>query len=388
VLGYLVAYRLSLFSNFTFFARDPVRGDMIEQTDARTMAGFRASQRLRHRLGGWQFETTAGAQLRVDAIENALYHDQARVRFETVNHSAIRQSSIGVFAQEEIEPARWLRLILGARADLFSFAVEDLRRGPMLPDPGASGVRQALIASPKATLVLSPAQALDLYLNFGTGFHSNDARGVVRPRDPVTPLARAVGYELGSRVRLLQGMEWSLALWGLDLESEIVWVGDEGSTEARGPTRRLGATLEGRWDLTSWMRADVDVSLVHAVFTQSPDNANAVPLAPPVTAAAGVQFRHPAGPFGALRLRAVSDRPATEDRALTAQGFAVFSAQAGYRGRCFELAVSAENLLNTPWREAQFANETRLRSEPAPVADLHFTPGTPFAANARLTLFL
>lgn len=388
VLGYVVSYRLDLFSNFTFFARDPVRGDQIEQTDARTIAGFRATHRMRHVLGGWRFQTTIGAQLRHDAIENALYSTQARVRFATSVHAAIRETSIGLFAEEEIEPARWLRVILGLRGDLFAFAVEDLRRGAFVPDPDRSGARQSLIASPKATLVISPIRELDVYLNFGTGFHSNDARGVVRLREPVTPLARAIGYEVGARWRAWRVLQIAGSLWGLDLESEIVYVGDEGTTEARGPTRRLGATLEGRWDITSWLRADADVSFVSATYTQNPGHANAVALAPPLTLSAGLSARHPVGIFAALRVRAIGDRPATEDRSLTAQGFMIFSAQAGFRHRLFEASVSVENLLDSEWREAQFANESRLRNEPAPVADVHFTPGTPFAATARLILYL
>lgn len=388
VLAYLATHRSTLFSNFTFFARDPVHGDMIEQPDARTVAGFRTLYRAHHRLGTWRLETLAGTQLRHDTIDNGLHHAPARTRLETLGHWSIRQSSLGLFVQQQIDPVRWLRIVAGVRADLFSFWVEDLRRGPSLPDPEQTGQRQSAMVHPKATLVFSPWRTFDVFFNFGSGFHSNDARSVVSLRERSTPLARALGYELGTRIHPMRSMNWSLALWGLDLESEMVWVGDEGTTEARGPTRRLGATLEGRWDLTPWLRADVDLSYVHGLFTQLPADANAIPLAPPWTAAAGLSFHHPARLFGSIRLRAIGDRPATEDRSLTAQGFTLLSAQIGYRGSFYEVSLTAENLLNSEWREAQFANSSRLQNEPMPVTDLHFTPGTPFSAIANFSFFL
>jgi outer membrane receptor protein involved in Fe transport len=146
------------------------------------------------------------------------------------------------------------------------------------------------------------------------------------------------------------------------------------------------------------------VTVSDATYTANAGNANAVSLAPQLVVSAGVSARHPIGLFGSVRLRAVGDRPATEDRSLTAEGFAILSAQLGYRRGWWELAVQAENLLDSTWREAQFANESRLRNEcltaapgcapPADgrrfgtVSDVHFTPGTPFAAQARLTLYL
>jgi outer membrane receptor protein involved in Fe transport len=101
----------------------------------------------------------------------------------------------------------------------------------------------------------------------------------------------------------------------------------------------------------------------------------------------------------------VGDRPADPTGRTVAQGFAVVNAQAGYRRGWWELAAQVENLLDTPWREAQFAFDSRLRSEctapgtprcnpPADgqrqgtVTDIHFTPGTPFTATLRWTLFL
>jgi outer membrane receptor protein involved in Fe transport len=266
-------------------------------------------------------------------------------------------------------------------------------------------VRQAALASPKASVVLTPRDGLDLYLNFGLGYHSNDARGVVRDLDAVTPLTRATGYEAGARLRLFDRLDLAAAAFVLDLDSELVWVGDEGTTEAKGPTRRLGGELEARLELLSWLFADGDISLTRARFRGLPGDADAVPLAPTRIASGGVSVRHSAGYFARVGVFHLGDRPASEDRFFTADGFTRLDATAGYRHRWFELSVSGQNLMSTSWREAQFANVSRLPHETSPencpagtrpvvdgtaflgCEDVHFTPGAPVNLQATATLF-
>jgi outer membrane receptor protein involved in Fe transport len=405
VMAYAVQYRLNLFSNFTFFSRDPDNGDMIEQHDARTLAGLNASYRFRRELGTMSFVTTLGAQLRTDSIDNSLYYDKARERLAPVVNASIREGSLGLYAQEEITFTPWLRTVLGLRADYFGFDVEDPLEDLATPGTKTSGVRQASLVSPKASLVFSAIPDTELYLNFGYGFHSNDARGVVRQPDPVTPLTRARGYELGARTRLFDRLDLAGSLFRLDLDSELVWVGDEGTTEANGPTRRRGLEAEARLKLLPWLFADADVTVSRATFVQNVGNANAVALAPTLILAGGVSARHPSGAYGRLGVLHLGDRPATEDRFLTAEGFTRVDATLGYRGSFYEVNVGIQNLLNTEWREAQFANVSRLPDElseescPAGTRpageegafegceDLHFTPGAPLNAQATVSFF-
>ncbi|MBF5045293.1 TonB-dependent receptor [Aggregicoccus sp. 17bor-14] len=404
-LAYLVQYRLNLYSNFTFFSRDPVNGDMIEQYDARTLAGFHASYRFAHELGSVRLETTVGAQLRSDTVDNGLYDAKARERLSPGVLAHVREGSLGAYAQEDVTFTRWLRLVAGLRADYFGFSVDD-----RLEDLGglgtkSSGVRQASQLSPKASLVVSALPETELYLNYGDGFHSNDARGVVREPDAVTPLTRARGYEVGARTRLFDRLDLAGSLFLLDLDSELVWVGDEGGTEARGPTRRRGLEGEARLRLLSWLYADADVTVSRATYVQNAGNANAVALAPTFILQGGLSARHPSGVYGRLGALHLADRPATEDRFLTAEGFTRVDATLGYRARRFELSLAVQNLLDTPWREAQFANVSRLPSETGPEScpagtrpagepgafegceDLHFTPGAPLNAQLAVSLF-
>ncbi|KFE66539.1 Outer membrane receptor protein, mostly Fe transport [Hyalangium minutum] len=404
VEAYLVQYRLNLFSNFTFFSRDPINGDMIEQHDARTMAGLQASYRFRHQWRGLSFETTFGTQLRTDSIENSLFNDRARERLAPVVDASVREGSLGLYAQEDIILTPWLRTVLGVRGDLFGFDVDDKLEDLTTQDTKTSGVRQASRISPKASLVFGAIPETELYLNAGAGFHSNDARGVVRQPDPVTPLTQARGYELGARTRLFDVLDLAGSVFLLDLDSELVWVGDEGSTEARGPTRRRGLEAEARLRILPWLFADADLTVSRATFVGNAGNADAVALAPTLILAGGVSARHPSGAYGRIGAIHLGDRPATEDRFLTAEGFTRVDVTAGYRGSWFEVTLGLQNLLNTEWREAQFANVSRLPDETGPEScpagtrpagedtfegceDLHFTPGAPFNAQATVSFF-
>ncbi len=385
--AYFVSYRLSLFSNFTFFARDPVNGDMIEQNDARNILGLKGSYRFVRRLGGVRFDGTFGVQARTDSIDNGLHYDVRRERLSNVVDTHVSETSIGVYGQEDIAWTPWLRSVIGLRADYFGFSVDDHLEDTATLGTRTSGVKQDAIASPKASVVISPLADWDIYLNFGMGFHSNDARGIVRSVDAVKPLTRAIGEEVGSRVRIGDRLDLAATFFYLHLDSEIVWVGDEGTTEPRGATRRYGFEGEARYRILPWLFADADITATRATYVENAGNGDAVALAPKLMVQGGLSARHPSGVFGRVGVFHIGDRPATEDGSLTAEGFTRFDATVGYRYKFVQVTAAVQNVLNTNWREAQFANASRLASESAPVEDLHFTPGAPVNAQGTVTLF-
>jgi outer membrane receptor protein involved in Fe transport len=256
-------------------------------------------------------------------------------------------------------------------------------------------------------VILTPRPAWDVYLNFGRGFHSNDARGVTHLVDPASPTARSTGAEIGSRTRLFERLDLAAAYFLLDLESELVFVGDEGTTEPSGRTRRHGFEIEGRYRLTDWLFADLDFTHVHARFRDEPDDADSVPLAPVFTVAGGLTARHPSGVFGSFRNRTISERPANEDDSLTAVGYSVFDLELGWTpllssflGQPFPdvtLKVDVLNLFNDSYREAQFATDSCTRQEVgrsprcigpnAPgISDIDFTPGWPRTVLATVSV--
>ena len=249
VAAYGIAYDLDLFSNFTYFLDDPVNGDQFHQADRRVVSGAKVTHR---RIGSWAgkpLQNTFGVHVRNDDIGRVgLYHTAGRQRLETVREDAVVQTSAGAFAQNETEWTPWLRTLAGVRVDTYRFDVE-------AGEPANSGTEYASRISPKTGVVLGPWKGTEVYGNVGRGFHSNDARGATITIDPVTgdpasrvtPLARATGAEIGLRTVRVKGLQSTVALWTLGLESELLFVGDAGTTEA-GPAkppvrRRVGELL-------------------------------------------------------------------------------------------------------------------------------------------------
>jgi TonB family protein len=369
-LAYLGSYRFNLFSNFTLFLSDPERGDEIEQVDRRVFYGGRLSYRSVRTLGGIKLDTTLGGDGRSDDIHEELWHTARRERLDAVRKNAVNETFVGAFINEEVTPVRWLRVNLGGRADLLSFAVGDKLGSP---DPTAphSGVDAAHQLSPKASLIVTPLQTdgaeVDVYANYGHGFHSNDVRGVFAS-PAVSPLTRAIGSELGARARLFRRWDLAAALWRLDLANETVWIGDEGTTEVAGATTRRGLEVETRYELTDWLAADLDLTFTKSAFRENAGNGDGLALAPKQTWSGGVSARHALGPGVAragLRFYGIGERPASDDGALVATGFTQIDLHAGYRHRWFDVALDIENLLDATFRAAQFDTVSRLPNEPA-----------------------
>jgi hypothetical protein len=114
---------------------------------------------------------------------------------------------------------------------------------------------------------------------------------------------------------------------------------------------------------------------------------NYLPLAPTFTSAGGLSVQGWRRFSGSLRYRYLANRPANESNSLVAKGYVVTDMQVNYTRSQFQLGLSVQNLLNTRWKETQFATESRLRGEAAPVDEIHFTPGTPFFARLSATVF-
>ncbi|MGH7599166.1 MAG: TonB-dependent receptor, partial [bacterium] len=409
IQAYASKYNFKLFSNFTFFLNDAINGDMIEQTDARQILGLNTKYKFYHNLGLGIATTTFGGGYRADDMDVALWRSPNRVRAEKRVDANIAERNLFLWAQEEIVFSPRLRLQLGLRGDYFTFDVEDrFDTQPGNGLPHASGYAQETILSPKANIVISPARSLDLFVNFGTGFHSNDARDVVIDQrvnelektlrrnglsegqiadsltalnfDPAhreaQTLPRAVGAELGFRARIGDRLNFGAAGWWLDLEREFVYIGDEGATELSGRTRRYGLDFETRLKIFSWLYGDIDLTVSTGKLRDEPKDADEIPLAPRLVSTGGLTIRH-AKYEGGLRYRHIGDRPANESNSVTALGYTVLDLSATYRLGNYRIGLVAENLMDTNWNEAQFDTESRLRGETDPVSELHFTPGNP-----------
>ena len=369
-LAYVGTYRFNLFSNFTLYLDDPNHGDEIEQVDRRTFYGGSVSYRVVQRVGNVRFDTTLGGNARSDDIHEERWHTAQREQLSETRSNDVHETLLGAYVNEEVTPAKWLRADVGLRADLLSFAVDN-RLTTSDPTNPKSGVDAAHQFSPKASAVVTPVSQkdaeLEIYLNYGHGFHSNDVRGVFAT-PAVTPLTRAVGEELGARTRLLQKLDFAATGWYLHLDNETVWNGDDGTTAVSPPTNRYGLEFEARYEFTPWLAADGAVTFTHSQFSTDHANGDGLALAPKQTWSGGLSARHELGPGVAragIRFYGIGDRPASDDGVLVAPGFTQVDAHLGYRHRRFDIAFDVENLLNGDYRSAQFDTVSRLRGEPA-----------------------
>ncbi len=381
-LAYVGTYRFDLFSNFTLYARDPQNGDEIEQVDRRTFYGGKLAYRVVETWHGVRFDTTIGGDVRSDDIHEELSDTLHRRVLATVRSDDVSETIAGAYANEEVSPWKWLRFAIGGRADLLTFSVDDKLGGPSGTD-GATQLSPKLAAI--ATAVDRKDAELELYVDYGHGFHSNDVRGAFGAQ-PVTPLVRAIGEEVGMRGRFWNRFDVAASLWMLDLASETVWNGDDGTTAPSDPTNRYGLEVESRLEITKWLAADLDVTLTHSAFTVNHGNASgALALAPKQTWSGGLSMRHPLGPGAiraGLRFFGIGERPASDDGAITVPAWTELDLHVGYRAKRFDLALDAENLFDAQFYSAAFDTVSRLRTDPAIGAPI--PPGFSCGANARL----
>ncbi len=369
-------YKFDLYTNFTFFLNDPVNGDGFIQSDTRWVYGGDVGYRQAIRLLGIEGAITGGLQARVDDIHARLGPQVKRAPLGTTVDSDIQEASYAPYFKAEFQPVAWLRLAGGVRSEIFTFNVRN--RCPDCAEQPA-GRTAAGIVVPKANVSLGPWLNTEFFLNYGDGFHSNDARSAVAAG--ATPLARARTYEAGIRVRPwgADGLEMIATAWALDLEQELVFVGDEGTTEIRGATRRRGVEVATRGQLWGPLYLNGSFTWTKAEFR----NGDAIPLAPEYTAYAAAILRWPEGLTSQLQATYLGVRPLIEDRSIKAPSWIDFDLSERYqlpvklaRGR-LEAFLFIQNLFNTKWEQAVFAFESRLRNEPAGVTDIHFVPGNP-----------
>jgi len=385
ISAYALRYDLNLFSNFTYFLNDPVHGDQIEQTDRRWIVGGHATQTWHHTLLGRPSDTTTGLDIRHDSIDNGLYHTEDRTRLSatTVNH--IEETSLSPYVQNQTRWTDWLRTIIGVRLDSVWMDV-DHEAGD-----GNSGDIDRHRVSPKASLVLGPWAKTELYLNFGRGFHSNDARGVVSHADAATALPKSEGEEVGLRTTLIPHLRSELSLWKLHLQSELVWAGDKGDNEPSGPTTRWGVEFANWYTPTKWLTIDGDYAWSHARFTDHEPEGPYVPEALVSTFDGGVAVHDLPGALSrwsaGLRLRYFGPRPLTQDDSVRSKATTLLYADLGYRlTPRISLDLDVFNLLDAKDADIDYFYTSRLPGEPlAGVDDIHTHPSEPREFRVSVT---
>lgn len=377
---YYSRYDFELYSNFTFFLRDPENGDQIRQREKRQLFGFESTWNHSNYLGNIATSFQAGIGMRVDLVEdNELSYTINRITTqERIQLGEVQEANTYGFLNAEFEFGKLL-LNPSVRLDYLNGNYKDA-----LSSTYHSMSVSQVLASPKLNLIYNPNRNLQYFIKTGYGFHSNDTR-VVLGQSSRNFLPRALGVDLGAIWKPTPRLITEVAFWNLDLEQEFVYVGDEGIVEPSGRTQRSGLDLGIRYQMKNWLFADADWTYTYARSIEEPEGAQYIPLAPIHTLSGGISVQKD-GFSGSMKVRHLANRPANEDYSIVANGYTIVDLNLGYKYRQLAWTISVENLFDVEWEETQFATQSRLQDEPAEgFEEIHFTPGTPFFLKAGIS---
>ncbi len=378
---YLSRYNFELYSNFTFFKDDPVNGDQIRQKENRLLSGMNSSFTQKYFVGKIPAEFNSGIQIRYDNIDNLELSGTSKriITTRPIQNGNVDELNAGAYASQKITIGGNFDITAAVRADYFLNQYDDRLTN-------ITRRANSAILSPKLNFAYRPFENIELYWFNGKGFHSNDTRVAVlqNGREVLPP---AWGTDIGAITKV--GEKWIVqtAFWYLWLAQEFVYVGDAGIVEPGGRTQRYGLDISARYELMKSLFADADVNIAKPKTLGVAENEKYIPLAPLFTSSGGLSYRKAKGLNGSLRYRYMHRRSANEDFSTVAKGYCIADAALNYITPKWEVGFTIQNLLNSKWKETQFDTESRLSNEPAPVTEIHFTPGTPFCLRLNAVIF-
>ncbi len=377
VNAYVINNRLRIYSNFTYFLDDPINGDQFTQPDDRTDTTLNATHSWRARLFGRDTENTVGLQFQRDDIHNGLYSTKARQFLSLTRGDYIIETSVGAYFENTTRWGEKFRTVLGLREDYYNFDVASSLAAN-------SGNVNSTLPSPKLSLIFGPWSKTEFYINVGTGFHSNDARGTTNhvdpksgdPADPVPGLVRSKGAEFGVRTEIIPHLQTTLAIYDLDFNSELIFQGDAGTTSPGRPSRRIGFEFSNYYKPFHWLTVDADIAYAHARFRDTDPVGQHIPGAVEGVASVALAVDDLGPYFGALQLRYFGPRPLIEDNSVRSKATTTLNGRIGYRfTRALSLELEGFNLLDAQDSAIDYYYQSRLPGEPAEgVNDIQFHP--------------
>lgn len=386
--AYAVQSRLRLFSNFTYFLDNPADGDQFQQSENRRMYGLNAAQTWIDKVGGITMQNKIGFQTRYDRLSPVgLYDTIAQERTATVREDKVKEASMGVYAENS---AQWLdkfRTVAALRYDAYRFNVDS-------DIAGNSGKARDHTVSPKLSLIFGPWARTEYFVNYGKGFHSNDARGTTQTQlpgggasTPVTPLVATRGAEVGIRSEIIPNLQSSLALWRLDIDSELLFVGDAGETEPSRTSRRTGIEWNNHYIARPWLLFDLDLALSRARYRDADPAGDYIPGSIDRVVSFGATVTDLGRWYGAFQFRYFGPRPLVEDNSVRSKATAIAYARVGYKvNPKTRLTLDVFNLFDRKASDIDYYYTSRLNGEVAGgVNDIHSHPVEPRSVRLALT---
>jgi hypothetical protein len=399
LMAYGFYYDLDLFSNFTYYLVDPIRGDQFEQQDRRWVAGLDAHHTIFSTWFGRKMANTFGLQLRNDWINNGLYVTKNRVRMDKTDYDtgdpippilpATRErdrftDTIGSFyAENKIQWVEKFRSVLALRGDDEKFVVTSLAYSASV-NAANSGSATKFLPSPKASLIFGPWINTELYAQGGFSLHSNDGRGATQTVEPVSadnptpntptakipPLVQTKGGEIGVRTVPVPHLQSTLALWYLRSNSELMQDGDTGGTSAsEQSSNRYGIEWANYYTPAEHLAVDFDLADSRAQFTEvdgddaAPNSAGGkhVPEAVGVVISSGITLHDYKGFSTSLRLRYFGPRDLTSDGFFRSNETVLLNGEVGYQiNKKWRVSSEFLNMLDRSDSDIDYAYVSRV----------------------------
>ncbi len=382
--AYRLDYDFSLFSNFTYQLDDPELGDEFEQRDDRTLSGAWFAGERNTSLAGLPALLRWGVEARRDDIhEVGLFGTQARVRNQVRRHDRVDETSIGAYGELGVHATDRIRATLGLRADHYDWEVTGLAEA-------YRAVGEDSLACPKVSLAYRILDGLEAYANWGRGFHSNDAR--VGPDGNGTAakggsdlLSRSEGAEFGLRFEPHASFNATLVGFHLRLDSELVYVGDAGSTEPSDGSKRRGLEIAGFWQARDWLAVNAAYTWSRAELDTGDEVAGAVGI----TGNVGVNALFGQGFHASLNVRFLGEAPLSDDGSVRSEPFWLSHVGIGWQIGRTDIGLDVFNLFDSSDDDIAYYYHSRLPGEPVQgVLDTHFHPLEPRTVRARVAVHL
>ena len=372
--SYIIGYELDLWSNFTYLLDDPVGGDQFKQRDKRTIFGGSYENLWVGNTESFT-EHRFGIDFRHDAVDEVgLYRSREREIMGPIREDQVDESSISSFYEMSFDLRSSWRAVLGIRADAFKFKVNS-------KDYNLTDDDSDFILSPKASIAYAFSDNNEMYFSYGNGFHSNDARGVITFRDPITeeklspadPLVKSTGFEWGIKALINEQLNTSLAVWSLELDSELLFVGDAGNTEANRPSKRWGIEFNNLWSINEIWSLEADFAYSNAKFNDDDLENRSVPGSLKNVASGILSAEYPSGFFASFSFRYFGEVPLIEDGSVKSEGSTYANLALGWLMDDWQVQLDILNIFDSNDHDIDYFYASRLAGEPANgYEDIHY----------------
>lgn len=381
---YAIRYDFQLFSNFTY-SLDRTQ-DQFAQTDSRTVVGGTLTRSWLVDVGALSLVNTLGLQVRQDRAKLGLDDSVARQLQTVVRDDRVQVTAVGLYGESEVGWTSWLRSVTGVRVDH-----HDARVNSVL-NASNTGEARAAQASPKFSVILGPWHNTEWFINAGKGFHSNDARGATTRMDPrtgasvdaVPALVSTRGRELGLKAQWVPGLLTALSVWRLDMNSELVYLGDAGTTQAGRPARRDGVEWSNHWMPGRRVALTANLAWTRPRYSDALAAGPYIPNAVQQVSNMVLSAKN-LGPWsGSVGVRYVGPAPLTENNTVRSASSLTTNVRVSRQlNQAVEVSLDVLNSADRHNNDISYWYTSRVSGESTGVKDVHGHPAEP--RSLRLT---